>query len=289
MRSTPGGGEEDPTRTPRNDLTQLSCGAQLDLTTLRLPQSSATLAAQDGRFVTLFDALLAANFRSRFTKYIVYFDGRVEDPDICGQGASSSSGIGWQSCTSRPAQASRRLPWLRTSSCTLGGRIAQRAAQLPRTERGHSCESPADLMYPFLDGSPLDAKILDPGRDDYYGHAGSFSDSQDAPWLVQLDRQQPLAVTISGPGGVTADVPGLDCTQSCTTTWNAATRLARRRFLVVARSFRPLGRRVSRGLDVRGRRRSRRDGVGGLRAFGLQLPRPSPDAAPCAARRRNHL
>ena len=40
-----------------------------------------------------------------------------------------------------------------------------------------------------------------------------FSDSQDAPWLVQLDRQQPLAVTISGPGGVNADVPGLDCTE----------------------------------------------------------------------------
>ncbi len=80
-------------------------------------------------------------------------------------------------------------------------------------------------MHPFLDRSPLDAKTLDPGRDDYYGHAGSFPDSQDAPWLVQLDRQQPLAVTISGPGGVTADVPGLDCAQSCTTTWNTATRL----------------------------------------------------------------
>ena len=61
----------------------------------------------------------------------------------------------------------------------------------PEPNGGHSCESPADLMYPFLDGSPLDAKILDPGRDDYYGHTGSFSDSQDAPWLVQLDRQQP--------------------------------------------------------------------------------------------------
>lgn len=218
---------EDPTRTPRNDLTQLSCGAQLDLTTLRLPQSSATLAAQDGRFVTIFDALLAANFRSRFTKYIVYFDGRVEDPDICGQGASSSSGIGVavvyaQACAGVSTAAVAAHEFLHT----LGAVSRSAPHNCPEPNGGHSCESPADLMYPFLDGSPLDAKVLDPGRDDYYGHADSFSDSQDAPWLVQLDRQQPLEVTISGPGGVTADVPGLDCAQSCTTTWNAATRLA---------------------------------------------------------------
>ena len=217
---------EDPTRTPRNDLIQLSCGPQLDLTTLRLPQSSAQLAVQEGRFVTLFDALLAANFRSRFTKYIVYFDGPIADPDVCGQGASSASGIGVavvyvQACAGVSTAAVAAHEFLHT----LGAVSRSAPNNCPEPNSGHTCDSTSDLMHPFLDASPLDAKVLDPGRDDYYGHSGSFSDSQDAPWLVQLDRQQPFAVTISGPGGVTADVPGLDCAQTCTTTWNSSTRL----------------------------------------------------------------
>jgi hypothetical protein len=217
---------DDPTRTPRNDLIQLSCGPQLDLTTVRLPQSSAQLAVQEGRFVTLFDALVGASFRSRFTKYIVYFDGPIADPDICGQGASSSSGIGVaavyvQACAgvSTAAVAVHELVH------TLGAVSRSAPNNCPEPDGGHTCDSPSDLMHPFLDASPLDAKVLDPGRDDYYGHSGGFSDVQDSPWLVQLDRQQALAVTISGPGGVSADVPGLDCAQSCTTTWNTSTRL----------------------------------------------------------------
>jgi hypothetical protein len=217
---------EDPIRTPRNDLVQLSCGPQLDLTSLRLPQSSTQLAVQEGRFVTLFDALVTANFRSRFTKYIVYFDGPIADPAVCGQGASTSSGIGVaavyvQACAGVSTAAVAAHEFLHT----LGAVPRSAPHNCPEPSGGHTCDSTSDLLHPFLDDSPLDARVLDPGRDDYYGHSGSFSDSQDSPWLVQLDRQQPFAVTISGPGGVTADVPGLDCAQSCTTTWNTSTRL----------------------------------------------------------------
>jgi hypothetical protein len=49
---------------------------------------------------------------------------------------------------------------------------------------------------------------------------------QDSPWLVQQDRQVPFAVTVAGAGTVVSDVPGLDCGQTCTTTWNASTPLA---------------------------------------------------------------
>jgi hypothetical protein len=90
---------------------------------------------------------------------------------------------------------------------------------------GHTCDTTQDLMYPYSDGSPLSALVLDPGRDDYYGHLGSWPDVQDSPWLVQLDRQAPLNLAISGPGRVVADVPGLDCSQTCTTAWNSGTRL----------------------------------------------------------------
>jgi hypothetical protein len=95
----------------------------------------------------------------------------------------------------------------------------------PPPDDGHTCDNQRDLMYPYTDGLPLTSLTLDPGRDDYYGHSGSWPDLQDSPWLIQLDRQAPLNLSISGPGRVVGDVPGLDCTQTCTTTWNASTRL----------------------------------------------------------------
>jgi hypothetical protein len=81
-------------------------------------------------------------------------------------------------------------------------------------------------MYPAVGGGPLSVKMLDPGRNDYYGHSGAWLDTQDSPWLVRLDSQAQLAVTVSGPGSVAADVPGLQCSSSCTTTWNSGQRLA---------------------------------------------------------------
>jgi hypothetical protein len=80
-------------------------------------------------------------------------------------------------------------------------------------------------MYPSSGGDPLSSKLLDPGRDDYYGHSGGWTDTQDSPWLVRLDAQAPLALSITGLGLVRADVPGLICTASCTTTWNSGQRL----------------------------------------------------------------
>lgn len=220
---------EDPTRVPRNDLTQLSCGAQLDLTILRLQQTSAQLAPVEGRFVTLFNALPAAGFRSPFTKYLVYYDGPVAQPDLCGQGASDATGFGLaamyvQACSGAPVSVIAAHELLHT----LGAVPRAAPNRCPDPNGAHTCDSMADLMHPFLDASPLDAKLLDPGRNDYYGHSGAFTETQDSPWLVQLDRQQPLTTNISGPGGVTADVPGLDCAQTCTTVWNTSTRLTLR-------------------------------------------------------------
>ncbi|MBA3375918.1 MAG: hypothetical protein H0U00_08940 [Actinobacteria bacterium] len=217
---------EDPARAPRNDLTQLSCGSQLDLTVLRLPQTSAQLTPAEGRFITLFNALPSAGFRSPFTKYILYFDGPVAEADLCGQGASDASGFGVatvyvQACAGAPTSVIAAHEFLHT----LGAVPRSAPHRCPDPQGGHTCDSASDLMHPFLDASPLDAKLLDPGRDDYYGHSAGFTDSQDSAWLVQLDRQQPFTATISGQGGVTADVPGLDCAQSCTTTWNTSTRL----------------------------------------------------------------
>lgn len=216
---------EDPTRTPRNDLAQFSCGAQLDLTTLRLQRSSAELASEES-FELILDGIAAASFRSRFTKYLVYFDGPVANDQVCGRGGSDRSGFGLavvyiQSCSGVHTAAVAAHELLHT----FGAVPAGASHDCPAPNDSHTCDTTSDLMYPFISDVRLEEKLLDPGRDDYYGHSAGFGDSQDSPWLVQLDRQQPFTVTIAGPGRVSADVPGLDCTRTCTTTWNADTRL----------------------------------------------------------------
>ena len=216
---------EDPSRTPRNDLTPLPCGQQLDLTSLRMQLPSGALAG-DGRFGAIFNALATGNFQSPFTKYVVYYDGPVAEGDICGQGGSDGSGFGLavvyvQACPSVSTAAVAAHELLHTFGAVPNGA----PHDCPEPNDGHTCDTESDLMYPFIDTSPLEAKLLDPGRDDYYGHSAGFGDSQDTQWLIQLDRQQPFTVTITGPGAIAADVPGMQCGQTCTTTWNPGTRL----------------------------------------------------------------
>jgi Divergent InlB B-repeat domain len=218
---------QDATRVPRNDVTQFSCGVQLDVSTLRLQQSSAELTAFEGRFGALFEALNRAGFNSRFTKYLIYFDGPVAEQNICGQGGSDPSGFGFavvyaQACSGVSTAAVAAHELLHTFGAVPFGA----PHECPPPDEGHTCDDPSDLMHPSIGAEPLSAKILDPGREDYYGHGEGFPDAQDSPWLLQLDRQVPFTVTISGPGAVAADVPGLQCTQTCTTTWNSDTQLA---------------------------------------------------------------
>jgi hypothetical protein len=218
---------QDPARTPRNDIASFSCGAQLDITTVRIPRTSAELSPLQGRFSAIVDALDAAGLGSSLTKYVVYFDGPTADANVCGQGGSESSGFGaavvyYRSCTgvSTAAVAVHEVVH------TLGAVSRSAPHDCEGESSGHTCDDEADLMFPSIGGDPLSAKLLDPGRDDYYGHSGTWTDTQDSPWLVRLDAQAPLALTTSGPGSVTANVPGLLCAASCTTTWNAGQPLA---------------------------------------------------------------
>jgi len=216
----------DPTRTLRNDLAQFSCGQQIDISMIRLTNSSGQLSSVDTRFDRIADALVALQFSSNFTKYVVYYDGPVE-PEICGQGGSAREGLGFaivyvRACAGVPFNTTVAHEVLHTI-----GAVAPGAPHMcPEPDDGHVCDDPHDMMYPFGDETPITGLTLDTGRDDYYGHSGAWRDTQDSPWLVRLDRQAPLTVAITGPGSVTADVPGLLCTQTCTTTWSADTALA---------------------------------------------------------------
>jgi hypothetical protein len=218
---------QDPTRTPRNDIAAFSCGGQLDITTVRIARSNAQLTPLQGRFSSIVDGLTQAGLNSSFTKLLVYYDGPTDDNNVCGQGGSESSGFGaavvyYRSCTGVSTAAVAAHEVLHT----LGAVSRSAPHDCDGDQSGHTCDTEADLMFPAIGGEPLSAKLLDPGRDDYYGHAGGWADAQDSAWLVRLDGQVPFAVTISGPGSVASDVPGLLCATSCTTTWNSGQRIS---------------------------------------------------------------
>jgi hypothetical protein len=220
---------QDPARTPRNDVAAFPCGAQLDITSVRLPRTSAQLSPLPGRFSIITDALEQAGLASPFTKLVVYYDGPTDDANVCGQGGSDSSGFGaavvyYRSCTGVSTAAVAAHEVLHT----LGAVSRSAPHDCDGENSGHTCDDDADLMYPRIGGDPLASKVLDPGRDDYYGHAGGWTDTQDSAWLVRLDAQAPLEVTVSGAGAVSSDVPGLLCSASCTTTWNSGQRLVLR-------------------------------------------------------------
>jgi len=216
---------QDSTRTPRNDITTFSCGGQLDISTIRSTRSSAQLTPTAGRFGAIFDAVQAAGFTSSLTKYLVYYDGPVDDDNLCGQGGSNG-GFGvaivfFRSCSGISTAAVAAHEFLHT----IGAVPSSAPHDCPGANAGHTCDDQNDIMYPAIGPEGLSAKVLDPGRNDYYGHSGSWLDTQDSAWLVRLDSQAPFALTVSGTGTVTADVPGLQCSASCSTTWNAGQAL----------------------------------------------------------------
>jgi Divergent InlB B-repeat domain len=217
---------QDPTRTPRNDVTAFSCGTQLDITAVRSTQSSTQLTPIGQRFSGIVNTLRSAGFGSPLTKYVVYYDGPIDDDNICGQGFTEVSGFGLA------AVYLRSCPGISTAAVaaheflhTIGAVPSSAPHDCPGENEGHTCDNQSDLMYPAIGPEGLSAKVLDPGHDDYYGHSGAWLDTQDSAWLVRLDSQTPLALTVSGTGTVTADIPGLQCSASCSTTWNSGQAL----------------------------------------------------------------
>ena len=217
---------QDPTRAPRSDLAQFPCGNQLDISLVRLPQSGSQLAAPESPFELIWDAIEARGFRSEFTKYVVYYDGPVGDNRICGVGSTVPNGTGLavflaQSCAGVDAAEVVAHEFLHAMGAVPG----PAPNNCPPPDDGHTCDNERDLMFPFIDGTPADESPPRSGPRRLLRPLRPWPDIQDSPWLVQLDRQAPFPLAISGPGRIAANVPGLDCTQSCTTTWNAGTRL----------------------------------------------------------------
>ena len=106
---------QDPTRTPRHDVTTFSCGTQLDVTIVRASRSGAQLAPLPGRFAALANTVEQAGLASPFTKVVAYYDGPSSDENVCGQGGSDSTGFGvavvyYQACLGVSTAAVAAMP-----------------------------------------------------------------------------------------------------------------------------------------------------------------------------------
>jgi hypothetical protein len=210
---------QDSSRTLRFDVYADGCGLQYDITSLRVSRLSVGTSSNDA----IFD-VLARDFEGlpggEYTKYLVYYDGPATE-DICGTGAGSSGGIGLavvflQACGGIGTAQVAVHELLHAFG------LAREAAP-PHAcpgDPGHVCDSSGDVLYPYAQPVSLSAFQLDVGHDDYYMHAGGWFDLQESPWLLRVAEQVSVSVAITGGGTVTSDLPGIDCSASCTTGWN---------------------------------------------------------------------
>jgi Divergent InlB B-repeat domain len=215
---------QDPTRTPRFDTFAFSCGPQLDISDVRLPLTGADLTPSAGRFEKIINSIASNGFNSLFEVYLVYYDGPDDDSGICGEGGTSDPTRGQAyavvftgGCSPEPTAVTAA----HEMTHALGAVSPPAPHECPSPNGGHACDSNRDLMYPFVDGSPLASLSLDVGRDDYYGATGIGFDVRTSRWLRHLDEPSShLTVGLTGAGTVASDVPGITCTASCASDWD---------------------------------------------------------------------
>ena len=233
---------QDPTRTPRFDLFPFpgctSQFGQLDIGFARLPRPASVYA--DLNLLQLSADLSA--FGPPAVKNIVYYDGQVLNSDVCGTTGYLADRDG--------GAFGFAYVWLRASDCEVdvgSGRLTAEVAAHELTHNlgavqrqaphhcadpqfdGHVCDNRTDLLYPYVSsGATIANAVLDVGRDDYYGHSGSWWDVQDSPWLMHLPLF-PLAVAVDGTGGsVSSDAGGVSCPPACSAQLENGTRVTLR-------------------------------------------------------------
>jgi hypothetical protein len=232
--------KQDPTRAPRFDLAGFSCtgAGSLDISDVRLSHPTAYYnQASVPRIQQLRDDLLAAGFDDAAKKYLVYYD--QAQPALgsdCGAAyvnAQSGGVHGYAAVYLAPNLGG-------CGSIGVGGFLALIAAHelinalgaLDPASPGpphrcpgdalHPCDSTLDVLAPRPTAATLAAAVLDVGHDDYYGHAGSWWDVQDSPWLRHLDVPQYRVRVRVGTGGkfvFATNQPSVSCTQPSTCKW----------------------------------------------------------------------
>jgi hypothetical protein len=197
---------QDATRALRFDLFPVACAnafGALDITNVELPQSISGINRAFSEIRSLLSS--EAGFNQAEKVYLVYYDGSTRQSGldrVCGQGAqpsgSGSPGMAvvyLDSCGATDSDSLRPVVGVHELVHVLGA-VADAAPHA--CQDGHVCDLEADLMTAILSGNELESHVLDAGRDDYYGHAGSWADVQDSFFFERLDspdRSAPTAPT----------------------------------------------------------------------------------------------
>lgn len=219
---------QDPTRVPRFDTASFPGGNCLDISYVRLTQTTLPYADPSTLFITIEDALEGAyDFASPFERYLVYFDGRSSDPNTCGVGYGpydfSDTGFAvvlLGACASVPTDHVAAHELLHAFGAVPAGDPNHACPGDP----AHVCDSASDVLYPYTTGAALQSEVLDYNHDDYYGHAPGWPDIKDSGFMHVLGVPQvPLTVVPTGAGTVQSDLPGVSCATVCTTQWDSGT------------------------------------------------------------------
>ena len=155
---------QDPAREPRFDRVAFACGLQADILSLRLSDTAATLRSSAVRGDRIEAQASAATGRSPYEKLLVYYDGPVDDADLCGEGAGTPGGDGIAmvylgACTDIPTAIIAAHELLHAF-----GALPDGAPHACPDTRGHPCDSEADVLYPFaMPGTTLASLVLDVG------------------------------------------------------------------------------------------------------------------------------
>ncbi|HEY7207483.1 MAG TPA: hypothetical protein VH416_04515 [Gaiellaceae bacterium] len=220
---------QDSTRTPRFDRYPFpNCSSQfgqLDIGFVRLAHPASYYTSRATPAQLLDEDLGTSLSPPTPQKTIVYYDGPIADPDVCGEsdyGLTTSGGrFGFayvylrSSCDpGTPGNGATAAVAVHEFLHSLGA-VPSGAPNTCPDSPGHVCDSSSDILYPFLtDGDTIDSKVLDVGRNDYYGHSGSWFDVQDSIWLAHLPLRH-LHATVAGSGTIVASPATIACTSGC--------------------------------------------------------------------------
>ncbi|MFQ5426720.1 MAG: hypothetical protein ACE5EV_06545 [Gaiellales bacterium] len=227
---------QDPTRAPRWDFASFpgcpTTFGQLDMVTVQLPNPQAFYQADGTTLDGITDGLEALGVTDDPTKkHLVYYQGAVDNQQKCGEGNSGVRDGGTNAIAAVYLGACGAVVGTGTSGAaiTAAHEMVHQLNVLPvplpspgppnvcsivspvnnAGDDGHPCDSVQDLMFPVgMPGDTLQTRILDVGRDDYWGHAGSWSDAQDSLFLSHLDSADvtapgaPKRFTATGQGDV---------------------------------------------------------------------------------------
>jgi hypothetical protein len=194
---------QDSARTPRFDLFPApgcaSAFGALDISNVQLPRPAGGIGAA---FQEIRLQLADIGFDEPEKAYLVYFDGptgQFGDEHVCGQGARAGFGLPGtavvylDSCEASEGDSLRPVVAIHELVHVFGA--VERSA--PNScQSGHVCDFGLDLMTAVLTGEELETHVLDSGRNDYYGHSGTWSDVQDSTFLERLDSPDRIPPTL---------------------------------------------------------------------------------------------